>query len=474
MRRATISLEHPGSESRALTVTVLAVLFAAGALHWILFLNYGNLTFKAHDWGKEYIYYSLIRQAISTGRLPYHISVAFHGTPRFLALPEINLSPQILLLPLMSVGRFILVNMIILYSIGFIGCLLIKHRYSLSPMAFSLMFLLFNFNGHLTAHIGVGHSMWAGYFLLPLFFLFTSDMLERGSAGTGPIKVAFVLFAIILQGGFHIFVWCATFLILVLIFSWRHLRSLLFTLISAAALCAFRLIPAAFALVSKREKFIWSYPTLRDMLDAMVTIREQTPDRLRPWGTPGWWEYDVYIGVIGLIVLVYFGIYLRFSKRPELRDYAYRAFDLPLFVASLFSLSYFHAFLTRVPIPLLRSERVATRFLALPLVILIFISAVRFDRVLRGLRHTVKLRIVSVAGLVVMALGFTDHSYLWSVTRLERIYRNRVVDLTIPEVLSRPDATYKMLLWTSMGISIAAIVILVTLAYRRTRQMHGA
>jgi hypothetical protein len=469
MKRATISLEHPGSKSPALTMVILAVLFAAGALHWILFLNYGNLTFKAQDWGKEYIYYSLIQQAISTGQMPYHISVAFHGTPRFLALPEVNLSPQILLLPLMSIGRFILVNIIILYSVGFVGCLLIKHRYNLSLMAFSTMFLLFNFNGHLTAHIGVGHSMWAGYFLLPLFFLFTSDMLEGKSPETGPIKIAFVLFAIVLQGGFHIFVWCTTFLILILIFNWKYLRPLLFTLVSTAALCAFRLIPAAFALVGKREKFIWSYPTLRDLLDAMITIREQTPDRLRPWGTPGWWEYDIYIGVIGLIIIVYFGIYLRFSKRPELEDHAYRAFDLPLLITALFSLSYFHAFLTRVPIPLLRSERVAARFLALPLVILIFISTIRFDRVQRGLRQNLKVRILSIAGLVVMSLGFVDHSYLWSVTRLEQIYRNRVVDLTIPKVLSQHDAPYKILLWTSTAVSVAAIVILVTLAYRRTR-----
>jgi hypothetical protein len=52
------------------TISVLVILFALGALHWVLFLHSGNLTFRAHDWGKEFIYYSLFKQALTTGELP--------------------------------------------------------------------------------------------------------------------------------------------------------------------------------------------------------------------------------------------------------------------------------------------------------------------------------------------------------------------------------------------------------------------
>ena len=170
---------------------LIPILYASGFLHWLLFFKLGKLTFRAFDWGKEYIYYSLLKQWIETGRIPYHIDLAFHGTHRFLAIPEVNLSPQILLLPLVQVGTFVVINTILLYSIGFIGCLLIKQRYRLGIASFTLLFLIFNFNGHLIAHIGVGHSMWAGYFLLPFYFLYLLELIGD-KPGRAPYKIALV------------------------------------------------------------------------------------------------------------------------------------------------------------------------------------------------------------------------------------------------------------------------------------------
>jgi hypothetical protein len=309
--------------------------------------------------------------------------------------------------------------------------------------------------------------MWAGYFLLPFFFLFVLELAGGNAKRTTPIKLAFVLFAILLQGGFHIFVWCMTLLILLLAFNWRYLKPILTSVLLPLLMSAFRLIPATFALAGKKEKFIWSYPTARDMLDAIITIRQQAPDRLRPWGTAGWWELDIYIGIIGLALIVYFGIYLRFSKREDLEDLRYRPLDLPVFIMALFSISYFHAFLTRLPIPLLSVERVATRFIIIPILLLVFLAVIRMGRVLVNLRQTFASRFIAVGTILVMALVFVDHSFLWSVTRLERIYQNRVVDLTVPDIINRPDPVYKNLLWVSAAISIAGIAVSLFLAFRR-------
>jgi hypothetical protein len=454
--------------SRSKTAIVLLVfLFLAGAVHWILFFHQGELSFKAHDWGKEFTYYSVLRNSIETGTIPFHVSQSFHGTDRFLALPEINLSPQILLLPLMSVGRFLLVNTLILYSIGFIGCLMIRKRYQLSLLPFCVLFLVFNLNGHITSHIGVGHSMWVGYFFLPMFFLFTLEVVEGKSSHTTPIKLAFVLFAMMLQGSLHIYVWCLIFLILLLLFNWKLVRPIVFAIVSSLMLSLFRFLPALSSLWGKKEKFIWSYPTLRDLIDAMVTIRQQTPERLRPWGTPGWWEYDMYIGILGLAVIAYFGIYLRIRRHPGIEGYEYKALDLPLILMSLFSISYFQAFLTRLPIPFLRAERVATRFIIIPVLLLLLISSIRMDRLLTGIKQGFKLRFAAILGLIVMALSFIDHSYLWSLPRLERVFRTRAVDLAIPGIVSRQDGLYKTLVWTSGLVSIASIAFLLYLARAR-------
>ena len=457
------------------TVILLVVLFAAGLLHWLLFFHSGNISFNAYDWQKEYTYYSILKEAIQTGAIPYHVTVAFHGTNRFLALPETNLSPQILLLSFMNVGRFVLVNTLILYSVGFIGCLLIMRRYRLSILPFTLLFLLFNFNGHLTSHIGVGHSMWGAYYLLPFFFLFVMELVEARATRTTPIKLAFVLFFIMLQGGLHVYVWATTFLVLLLILNRRHLKPIVLSILFSALLSAFRLIPAGFALAGRKERFIWSYPTLRDLIDSLITIRQQTPERLIPWGSVGWWEYDMYIGVLGLAFILWFGLVLRFSKAPDLTQRRYQAFDLPVLIMGTLSLSYFHAFLTRIPFPLLRSERVATRFAVLPLVLLIVLASIRFSDVLRRAKRSIKFKVAAIVGVALTTLGFVDHSYLWSVVRLERIFRSRTPNLSVPDIITVPDNPYRMLLLVSSIVSAAGIVFLLYLAFRyrvRGQQPH--
>jgi len=448
---------------------LIPILYASGFLHWLLFFKLGKLTFRAFDWGKEYIYYSLLKQWIETGRIPYHIDLAFHGTHRFLAIPEVNLSPQILLLPLVQVGTFVVINTILLYSIGFIGCLLIKQRYRLGIASFTLLFLIFNFNGHLIAHIGVGHSMWAGYFLLPFYFLYLLELIGD-MPGRAPYKIALVMLAILLQGAFHIFIWCLTLLVLILIFNLKILKPVAQAIGLSLVAGAFRLIPAGFALIGKKEKFIWSYPTVRDLIDALITIREQTPVRLKPWGTTGWWEYDVYIGLIGLAIIITFGIIMRFSKRADLKDYRFPRLDLPIFAMAILSISYIHAFLTRIPLPVLKSERVATRFIIIPLLLVTLLAAIRLEKVIGNLRHTLRFKVIAIGLVSLMSLGFIDHSYLWSVARLERIHAKRVVDLTIAALISRSDPYYKGLLWISLVITLITVVLLVrSLATRRRK-----
>jgi hypothetical protein len=463
----TEPVEPERARSRIATVVILAVLFAGGLVHWLLFFHFGDMSFTAYDWQKEYAYYSIIQEAIKTGTVPYHVQAAFQGTNRFLALPETNLSPQILLLALMSVGRFVLVNTMILYSVGFLGCLLIMRRYRLSILSFTLLFLLFNFNGHITSHIGVGHSMWGAYFLLPFFFLLTLDMVEGKAVRTIPVKMAFILFFIVLQGGLHIYVWALTFLVLLALFNWRHLKTIALSIVFSVGISAFRLLPAAFALTGRKEKFIWSYPTLRDLVDSLITIRQQTPERLIPWGTAGWWEYDFYVGMIGLAFIIWFGVASRFSQAQDLKQHRYEAFDLPLLIMGTLSVSYFHAFLTRIPFPLLRTERVATRFIVLPLLLLVVLASIRFNDVIRRASHTIKVKITAIVAVALMSLAFVDHSYLWSVVRLERLSRNRTMDLSIPGIITVKDSSYMTLLWASAAVSAVTAAFLIYLALRR-------
>lgn len=310
--------------------------------------------------------------------------------------------------------------------------------------------------------------------MLPFLFLFLLEVLEGEPWRRGALKIAFALAAILLQGSFHVYIWCLLFLVLLLAFNWRYVKPLALAVVLSGVLSAYRLLPALFALWGKKEKFIWSYPTPLELLDALTTIRDSTPERLRPWGTAGWWEHDVYVGLIGLAVLVVFGICLRFSKREALEKYNYKALDVPLFLMTLLSISYIHAFITRIPVPLLKSERVPMRFAIIPIVVLVLVSAIRMEVVLKLVKQTFKFRFVAISALVLAALSFLDHSYLWSLARLDRIFAGKAVDLTAPSIQSQPDSLYKAVFVTSVVVSLVALAVSVHIAVRSRRTEKAA
>jgi hypothetical protein len=372
----------------------------------------------------------------------------------------------------MSAGKFIMLDLLILYALGFLGCVIIMRKYNLSILAFTFFFLIFNFNGHIVAHLAVGHTAWSGYFLLPFLLLFLLEMLEGNTTWRMSLKIAFILFAMMVKGSFHLYTWCLMFLGFLLIFNWKYARTVFTAAVASAVLSAFKLVPAAYTLLGRQEKFIWSYPTFRDLIDAMITIRIDSPERLRVWGNAGWWELDMYIGLIGLAILVYFGIILRFSRRADLEDVKYKALDLPVLLMALFSISYFHAFLTRLPIPLLRGERVATRFVVLPVVTLALLASLRISQVLKRAGMGVKVWVLGIATLAAMALAFLDHSFLWSVTRLERVMQLKV-EPPVPGLIVRDDPAYKLMVVIGIVVTVAGLLV-VAYTMVRPRLKRGA
>ena len=78
----------------------------------------------------------------------------------------------------MPVQAFVLVDVWIFFSAGFAGLLLIRRHFNWSLVAFSGVFLLFLFNGHILAHYSVGHFTWGPYFLFPLVALLVFRFLD--------------------------------------------------------------------------------------------------------------------------------------------------------------------------------------------------------------------------------------------------------------------------------------------------------
>ena len=107
-----------------------ALLFLVLFGLWSNFLEL-NITYSAADWQKEYDYYSILKQAVSEGVTPYHITREYQTTDRFLAIPEIDFSPQIIFLKWLDVRQFMYINIVFLFTLGFFGLLLLRKKLKL-------------------------------------------------------------------------------------------------------------------------------------------------------------------------------------------------------------------------------------------------------------------------------------------------------------------------------------------------------
>jgi hypothetical protein len=447
-----------------------AALYALGILHWFFFFNFGRLSFSAFDWPKEFSYLSVIRQALVRGVIPYHTSVAFQTTDRFLALPETLLSPQIALLPFMGIGAFILTNTLIMYSVGFAGSRLLAQRYRFSPLVFTVLFLLFNLNGYITSHLAVGHFMWLGYFLLPFFFLILLELIEGKEALRSSFKLFLLLFVMNLQGAFHIFVWCVIFLILVALVNRTCRKPILLALLLAFLSSAFRLAPAAVTFYHKGHPFVFimAYPTLFDLGNALTVLHP--PDYYRFLVPVGWWEFDAYISIIGVIFIGYFGIYARFRAISEPERRLHSAFDIPLIVMLLLS-SALYSWIARLPVPFINSQRFSSRFIIIPLVMLIIISCVRLQAVIKELTRTQTARLGMRLLAALMALLLLRHSYLWRIAGIENsMALNKA--LTAVTIVSKPDPFYSAVVRYAFLASLASILAAAVIG-SRLRQIRS-
>ena len=118
------------------------------------------------------VYLNIIRYSFLNFEIPWRLSIGyFHGVDKFLAIPELTLLPDILLLCLISNKNYFVVHTVLMYSLGFLCLIKIKEKYQIKYFGFIYLWLLFSFNGYIVSHLYAGHFMWTGYFILPYLLL---------------------------------------------------------------------------------------------------------------------------------------------------------------------------------------------------------------------------------------------------------------------------------------------------------------
>lgn len=446
-------------------ILLLAVIFAG----WGYFLNWGDIPFDFHDWAEVNApRLAFLKDAFTKGKLPLHMpdSSALRGvTDRYMALPDIILSPQVILLRWMSVGTFVLVHTWILIGLGYWGLLKLKRRFSLSLLSFTWISLLFFFNGHMISHYAVGHVTWGGAFLMSWFIELVFALIEGERGIRWEAKMAFLLFSIFLQGSFHQFVWCVIFLGFLALANWKMLFTILRSGIAAGLLSMVRIIPPALQMGAFDDDFLGGYRSPIQIVKAFVKIiaPADSLNQAKTGAVLGWWEFDIYTGIAGLILLG-----LGVLAWLLLRNYTlgFPALICPIAVLSIFSVRNAYMLMRFFRIPLFSGERVSSRFLLLPLLFVLIAGTAALQQWLKGKKIERGLNLAMTIGLIPALAELGIHLNIWKVTEAFQAFPYTRTDLTIKTVANHPDQPYTTGLLIGAVVSLISAAIIIYLAWR--------
>jgi hypothetical protein len=447
---------------------LLVVLFAAGILHWGYFLNWFNNRFDLGDWHNIVDpMLVFLTNAFRSGQLPMHGNSPLFVPDRYLGRPDRPLSPQLLLLYLVDPAKYVLINVWIFFTIGFIGLLLIRKRYHLSMVSFTALFLLFNFNGHITDHYVVGHMEWVGYFLLPWLVLLVLEMLDGEKTGWGWVfGMALTMLAINLQGAVHFFLYCMAFLVLLALFQPRFWIPVIKAVIASVLISMLRLLPLAIQYYNGGGvQFIFGFLSISHMLDSFVVLH---PPYLldTPSGQIGGWEVDYYLGLIGFLFIIYFGVFRNWANEKS-----YRLLYFPMLVMAFFSLGDVYRPIFNSPIPFMDSQRAPTRFLIVPLVFLIILAGIQLQNWIKARKNNGWMEKMAVLiGLAFIGYDLFLHSRAWRLTNLTSKVLERFTGTVRVPLVYRPDPAYTISIITGLVLTVGAAVILSILVLREQKK----
>lgn len=455
------------------------VLLISGAFVWVWFLNFGEGPFDFHDWEEVSLPRLIVMQnALRQGEFPLHIPVGpalLNLTDRFLGIPDLLLAPQVLLLKWIPVESFVITNLLLTYAAGFAGLVYFGHRYRLSTIPFTLLFLLFNLNGHIAAHIAVGHFIWAtAYFLLPWLVALIFRLFEGAAGWKWVLQTAFLLFVLFLHGGYHYVVYALALLVLIAVLIPRYFGIAVRAVVFTVLLCAVRLLPLAFnaETFSQHIEYLDGFRSLWRIVESMmfVSIPQYAPGLSPLTEKVGSWELTYYMGFAGMIFFILFGI----VAVTRNQTHPFRALLLPAFGLLLLSLDgVYQNLLAVLPVPPLTGERVAARFFLLAFLIILALAVIEFQHWYEKQKPSWLFHAGSAMIGLLLAHDLGQNLRLWQIKQTAQIFQAEAIDFTKLTITNHPDPAYVNALAAGAVISVITFTILSFLTWRERQRKNA-
>ncbi len=454
-------------------------LFGAGLIAWLYVLGFGRVPLDFHDWsGINIPRLTFLQQALRAGAWPLHMKggVALHEvTDRFLTLPDVITSPQAVLLWFTPVTTFVLVDVSIQYTLGFVGVCLLRRHFNWSLAALTAAVGLLLFNGHILSHYSVGHFTWGPYFLFPIIAWLLFRYFDGDTSWRGIGWFAAAMCYMVLSGGQHHVTWVLLLLALLVPLCWRRAWWLVAAASASCLLSAVRLLPPVLELSSFRSAGLVSdaigFPSVSHLLVSLTFLRRESPafNEMLPGNIwffdSAFFEFSAYIGAVGILVLIA-GLW-NWLRDPTPR---YPQLILPLFALTMLSIGSTYRIVRVLHIPLLEGERYTARLFSLPLVFMIVMAITALDRVLRERATAPWHRVIAMASLVLMVIDLASGVRLWRVAVSAGLFRPDPFDPAITAVIERADPVYVTTVLIGLAISGITAVALIVLARRDARR----
>ena len=183
----------------------------------------------------------------------------------------------------------------------------------------------------------------------------------------------------------------------------------------------------------------------------------------------GWWEFDLYIGLLGAVFLLYFGIF-RWLKEGRAQS-GFPALVLPITALSVISVGSIYQIVRLLPIPLIAGERVSSRFISLPFAFLLILAAVEFQRWLDERPANAAVIRISWLGLIgILIHDLWQHGKVWQVTSAVQAFPVTPVNLAIKIVSNHADPPYIAAISIGAAVSLVTLVALLFLWRREVRK----
>ncbi|HEX9013240.1 MAG TPA: hypothetical protein VF813_06980, partial [Anaerolineaceae bacterium] len=333
------------------------------------------------------------------------------------------------------------------------------------------LFLLFNFNGHLLSHTSVGHETWGGYFLFPWFAALVFLLIDGDHSWGWVAKMALLLFFMYLNGSFHQFVWSLLFLLVFAAASWKNALPALKAVFFALLISLVRILPPALMAgeYARQTFFFGGYPSLLTLLNGLVSVELPTKEVPVPFSTYvlGWWEYSLYIGLVGALFVAVFGVNRWLRRRPD--GAGHYELLVPSLALVILSIGQDYEVVRLFKIPLFNGELVSTRIISLSFVFLVILAAVEFQRWMESKPLPAAINAGMVGVLILGVRDLWEYARTWRLDTASTFFPQQLPAFQKFTVANRPDEAYLRLIILGAVGTLAGMAVLAVLAWLEKR-----